>query len=70
MGIRLSYTTTPFQRVKHPVVAGTYPTFVTKILLNLSEKHVGATVILDVKRRSFEDTVLSEIIMDAEGTYV
>ncbi|KAH7715029.1 TK/KIN6 protein kinase, partial [Aphelenchoides avenae] len=41
--------------------------FVVEKLLSLSEKNVGATVILDVKRRSFEDTILKEVIMDAEG---
>lgn len=53
--------------MKNPDVLIVCPSEIVGELVALSEQNVGATIILDVKRRSFEDTVLNEIIMDAEG---
>lgn len=63
----LRCVTTLFQRVKYPNMLAAFLSFVVRELLVLSEKHIGATIILDPKRRSFEDTILNEIIMNAEG---
>lgn len=40
---------------------------VVDALLTISKNHVGGTIIVDVKSRSGEDTVLNELLVDADG---